>query len=162
MALQLTGALIFSGALAAASRLPWDTAQDVGAMLRLSWRHVAPTSQTCRPPREDEIQGVPPHMRPREVCEGGPVPYGLVLVVDGDTLVDRTVSRARERAVSVLDELDVTPGLHRIQVAFRPDSLVAGSRAPALELDERIGFLPGRIVLVTLDGGGLTVVTDAP
>ncbi len=159
-ALSLAATLV----IVAGSRLPWTSARGASSELRISWRSVAPSSRACRPPTEDEVRGLPQHMRPREVCEGGPVPFFYSVIVDEDTLSSGPASHPGGRGdltLSVLDVHDVAPGRHRVRVDFWPDS-AARSLPPdaATSLDRTVEFGPGRAVLVTMSDGQLVLRMD--
>ena len=74
------------------------------AELRVSLRLPAVTTEAGRPPTGEEVRGVPPHMRPAEICSGEVVSFGMRVVVDGDTLDAGTVrppGGGRGRTLSV-------------------------------------------------------------
>ena len=149
--------------VAATSRLPWTPASEPVAHLRLSWRYAAPTVEACRPPTEEELSGLPQHMRPTEVCDGGPIPFHLRVAVDGEVIVDESASDSDERAISVYHEHPVTPGDHEVVVEFWPDSSTT-SLPPDLarELHADVSFPAGRAKLVTLGPSGLLVLDRTP
>jgi hypothetical protein len=155
-------AVAATAGLVAASGVRWVANEDPGARLRLSWRAAGQRVEACRAPTEDELAGLPPHMRPREICEGRLLPFRLVVAVDGETVLERTVHPAGARAdrpTYVFEEIPLEPGAHRLRVDFtveRPaDAPVseAGDRHLATEIEAA----PGRVVLVT-DRDGLAVV----
>ncbi|MDH3222541.1 MAG: hypothetical protein OEO23_02405 [Gemmatimonadota bacterium] len=150
-------------AIVAFSRVSWapDEAVTGVAQLRLSWRFQAPTVQQCRPPRPEELTGVPTHMRPTQICEGGPVPFQLTVSLDDVELVSGPVAFTGERALSVYETFPVEPGEHRLSVAFIPvpfEMDESGEDPPAWRLDRTVSFEEGRIRLVTLGADGLSVV----
>ena len=162
-------------ALATLSEVAWQGAADVNAAeLRLSWRVPAPATRQCRPPTEEELSGVAPHMRPTEVCTDEAVPFHLAVQLDGDTLHSEPVERAgpRARAVTVYTSFAVPPGSRRLRVEFVPqtaggadgdaetvppaDSSVGAGSLPdlAMTLDITVSAAPGDVILVFRDEGG--------
>jgi len=150
-------------AVAFGGRIPWTPEPDGPALVRLSWRAVLPTVEDCHAPTEDELTGIPSHMRPAEICDGRPVPFRLRFVLDGETLVDEPVIGAGARAdrpMYVLHEVSVEPGTHHIEVAFGPDGdEVAGSAGVGGSvLSQEIEMEALDIALVTRDAQGDLVV----
>lgn len=145
--LEFARVLVSLGLLFAVTRLaavPVGEASLDGA-LRLSWRTVGPVVKVERPVEVDP--SVPVHMRPPSTFERRPVPFRLVVALDGRVLEDRMVSPAglrHDRPVVVQQEWPVAPGRHRVQVTFE---------APGLRyaLDREVTVEAGRIALVTLD-----------
>ena len=132
------------------------------AELRLSLRLPAVTAEACRPPTGEEVRGVPPHMRPAEICTGEAVPFGMRVVVDGDTLDAGTVrppGGGRGRTLSVYRSYRTVPGTLDVEVALWPDSSVAGL-PDALELALRtsLSLAAGEVALVTRGENGELVV----
>ena len=152
----IAGALMVV-AVAGLSRLPWDLGPaEPTSELRLSWRTLAPTVERCRPPTEAELAGVPAHMRPREICEGGPVPFQLQVTVDGADLRQGPVPTGGERAVSVYEVYAISPGEHEVVVSFRPDGPGDGE-GESHSLRRTLMFEAGRARLITMGEGGLSV-----
>ena len=161
------GALIVSATLCAAiafgGRVPWTPQPDGSALVRLSWRAVLPTIEDCHEPTEDELTGLPPHMRPTEICDGRPVPFRLRFVLDGETVVDEPVTGAgarEDRPMYVLHEVQVEPGTHHIEVVFGPDEQVTlpSSAVGGSVLSREIEIEALDIALVTTDAQGALVV----
>ena len=143
------------------SSVPWPSAGDE-AELRVSLRLPAVTTEACRPPTEEEVRRVPPHMRPAEVCSGEVVPFGMRVVVEGDTLDAGTVrppGGGRGRTLSVYRSYRTAPGALDVEVALWPDSSVAGL-PDALELSLRtsLSLAGGEVALVTRGENGDLVV----
>lgn len=163
---RLAVAVVFSVLVAATSRVGWNSGDAARSQFRLSWSGTAPTTEACRPPTEAEVEGMPVHMRPTQICEGGAIHFNLRVIVDGDTLVDGPLSSAGrgERAFSVYHEFVVRPGTHDLAVDFWPDSAVAnlpGGLAHSLR-DEH-AFDPGRATLLTWrNTSGFQLRTENP
>ena len=167
-------AVIVCAAVIAASQVPWTPEPSGQAMVRLSWRAVPPSVEDCHAPTEDELAGLPAHMRPRELCSGRALPFRLRFVLDGRVVVDEQVVGAgarRDRPVYVFHELRTDPGSHRIEVEFGPeqtgggDGLVdatsdsAGSESAAgTVLVENVELGPLDIALVTRRSDGTLVL----
>ena len=91
------------------------------ALVRLDWRARGERVEDCRPPTEEEIAGRPPHMRPREICEGRVRPYSLRVVVDRAVVVDDTIHGAgarEDRPLYVAREIAVRPGVRELRIDF--------------------------------------------
>ena len=143
------------------SNVPWPAGGNA-AELRVSLRLPAVITEACRPPTEEEVRGVPPHMRPAEICSGEVVPFGMRVVVEGDTLDAGTVrppGGGRGRTLSVYRSYRTAPGALDVEVALWPDSSVAGL-PDALELSLRtsLALAAGEVALVTRGENGELVV----
>ena len=143
------------------STVPWPGGGDA-AELRVSLRLPAVATEACRPPTEEEVRGVPPHMRPAEICSGEVVPFGMRVVVAGDTLDAGTVrppGGGRGRTLSVYRSYRTAPGALDVEVALWPDSSVVGL-PDALELSLRtsLSLAAGEVALVTRGENGELVV----
>lgn len=118
-------------------------APDDVALVRLDWRARAERVEECRPPTEDEIAERPPHMRPREICEGRVTPYSLRVEVDRAVVVDDTVHGAgarEDRPLYVAREIAVRPGLHDLRIDFEkiePEEEGGGEAETERDEDER-------------------------
>ena len=139
------------------SSVPWPGGGDE-AELRLSLRLPAVTAEECRPPTAEEVRGVPPHMRPAEICSGEAVPFGMRVVVEGDTLDAGTLrppGGGRGRALSVYRSYRTAPGVLDVEVALWPDSSVSGL-PDVLELSLRtsLSLAAGEVALITRGEGG--------
>lgn len=163
------GALAIGATLALGwlSQVPYDAARESGAVVRLAWRTRGTRVEECRRLTAQELERVPVHMRQEEVCEGRVLPYRLVVVLDGRTVVDEAVhpSGARaDRPLYVYHELPVEPGPHEVEVTFTRDTVPA-DRADARErerLGERESAAPPRLALarrVTLERDHIALVT---
>jgi hypothetical protein len=142
-------ALLLGAGVVLGSRVRYG-AEPEDARIRFSWRALGERVEECRAPTPEELAGVPPHMRMREICERRLRPFRLEVRIDGALALDEEVrpSGAREdRPAYVFHELSVRPGPHRVQVLF---AMQGGAAAGApLELDARITLAPGEIALVT-------------
>ena len=132
------------------------------AELRLSLRLPAVTAEACRPPTEEEVRGVPPHMRPAEICSGEVVPFGMRVVVEGDTVDAGTLrppGGGRGRTLSIYRSYRTAPGALDVEVALWPNSSVAGL-PDTLELSLRtsLSLAAGEVALVTRGENGELVV----
>lgn len=143
------------------SSVPWPDGGDE-AELRISLRLPAVSAEECRPPTAEEVRGVPPHMRPAEICSGEAVPFGMRVVVEGDTLDAGTLRHpggGRGRALSVYRSYRTAPGALEVEVALWPDSSVAGlPDAPELSLRTSLSLAAGEVALITRGEGGELVV----
>ncbi len=163
---RVTQVAVTAGALlllAVASRVPYGPGAAGAAELRLSWRARSAQIEACRRRTAEELARLPVHMRQELVCERGVAPYRLVVTVDDDTLVDRTVAAAgarRDRPLYVFETIPLAPGTYRLRVVFTRQVAVApersgvedGRSAPAhLELTRSVTLSSGRAVLVTYD-----------
>lgn len=162
-AVQLAAGLLMTLVIVAASRVNWDASPNAAAELRLSWRYVSPTVEECRTPTDEEVASLPQHMRPTQVCDGGPIPFNLRIVLDGETLLDGPIARNGERAVSTFERFHVSPGDHDLAVDFWPDSTeTALPDGLSQRLRRTVTFPEGRAILVTLGEAGLEIRTEAP
>jgi hypothetical protein len=120
-----------------------DTAQ-----LRLSWRARPERIESCRVPSPEELAAVAEHMRQRMICTGVEASYALRVTVDGRLLTDDVVRGGglrHDRPLSVLRNIEVPPGPHRIVVSLRRrerDTARDSSGTPTAEPDT--GLYAGR------------------
>lgn len=157
-------ALVATALIGALSQVPYDAAPaDTPALLRLAWRARGVRVEECRRLTEEELAGVPAHMRVEEECQGRVLPYRLEVVVDGEHRIDRLVRAAgarEDRPLYVLEQVSLPSGTHAVAVSFvRQGSLVPEDSATAttpavLELDAPVTLAPGDIALVTYDADG--------
>lgn len=174
--------------LAALSGAPYAPAGDEPpAVLRLSWRVRGAAVQSCRPPTEEEVAGLPAHMRPTRVCDRRVPTYVLRLRVDGRPLEEGLVEAAgarSDRPLYVFREVELEPGRHRIDVTFTqlaageeaddrredggPGGAPSGEPPPAgespppapahWELRAEVALGPGEVALVTIGADGRRLV----
>jgi hypothetical protein len=94
--------------------------------------------------------------RPRE-CVSEVLTYDLTAAVDGRVLSRKRVKSPglrADRPLSVEEDLNIAPGEHTVSVTFAPAE--PGSGGKTLAFEERIRFIPARVVLITHDNGRLT------
>jgi hypothetical protein len=91
--------------------------------------------EQCRRLTDEELAGVPAHMRERIQCEGHTARYQLSITIDGSLVADRLVSGGGahgDRPISLLEDFRVTPGPRVLLIRIvRVDS--AEALAPALD-----------------------------
>jgi len=158
------------------------------AQIRLTVSGRPERIEHCRRLSDQELAGVPAHMRQRVKCEGTTASYRLELRVDGlPTLRDSLVGGGirHDRPIHLFREVAVSPGDHRTEVritrveTIRPDSaigtrdsetgtVVAPDRARR-EAEEqaraRREALPAVLELrteLTLDAGEVALITYDP
>lgn len=162
-------ALAATLALGWLSQMPYDAVGGSGALVRLAWRTRGTRVEECQRRTAQELERLPVHMRQAEVCEGRVLPYHLVVVLDGLTVVDQAVrpSGARaDRPLYVYHDLPVEPGPHDMEIRFTrepvpTDTLGPRERAraggaepaapPTLTLAQRVTLERDQIALVTYD-----------
>ena len=108
-------------ALARASATPIPREGAGKARLRLSWSARPERIEVCRTLSAEELAEREEHMRQRVECDGRFASYALRVEADGVTLhsdVVRGGGLRHDRALFVLDDIDVLPGLHRVRVTF--------------------------------------------
>jgi hypothetical protein len=154
---------LFSRVVVAGSQVPYRVTPEEAGRARFSWRAPPPRVEACRPPTEEELLGLPPHLRPEEVCEGRSLPFRLEVEIDGETALEREIrpSGARhDRPVYVRHELPLSPGAYRLVVRFEVAD-AEGTAAAAIEplhLDVRVELGPRQVLLVTRTDQGLVLV----
>ena len=126
--------------IVAASRVNWEATPDSKSELRISWRYASPTTKACRPPTEAELAGLPQHMRPAEICEGGPIPFSLRIALDG-----RVLGVAAQRELFDEDDVD---GLEHV----RQRAQIGAAGGPDLLTEQRLE--PGDELVRLVDGVG--------
>ncbi len=160
-------ALAATLALGWLSQVPYDPVRGSGALVRLAWRTRGTRVEACRRLAAEELERLPVHMRQEEVCEGRVLPYRLVVVLDGRTVVDEAVrpSGARaDRPLYVYHDLPVEPGPHEVTVTFTRDPVPADtvSARERERLGEPASAAPPRLTLarrVTLERDHIALVT---
>ncbi|MEZ4417628.1 MAG: hypothetical protein R3E10_17870 [Gemmatimonadota bacterium] len=141
---------------AGVSRIPWAGGNDQGR-LRLSWRVVSSAAEVCRPPTEDEVAGLPAHMRPQRICETRASAHDLEVRLDGGRALSRTLEGSGARGDSpiyVFEEIALHPGPHDLHVIFTVD----GDPSRTLELDTAVVVQRRETVLLTTDAAGVLVL----
>jgi hypothetical protein len=133
-------------------------ANDDG-LLRLSWRTVSERIQHCRAPNEQDLAGLPRHMRPKEICEGKLAAFELVVTIDGELIVKREIRPAgvrEDRPIYVYEERPLRPGSYQLDVTFSRLDDDGETALPLLQLRSRTRVPARGVVLVTsgeADGG---------
>jgi hypothetical protein len=142
----------------------------------------------CRRLTDEELAGVPAHMRERIQCTGHTARYRLSVRANEALLRQRDIGGAGllgDRPISLIEDLRVAPGRTRLQVrivrldsatadgALSPDSSdsprerrMAETRErarreslpPVVGLDTVIAIHPGQVVLLTYDPDGRRLV----
>lgn len=151
----LAGLLSLLVGLGASARLPWGQAPPYG-LLRLSWRSNGQEIRTAIA----QDPNLPKHM---QLPEGQAYKvqmrsYLLRVILDGGLVLEKRVEPAglrHDRPLSVLEELPVAPGRHRVEVEFSPETLETGVPAvlvPKARLD--LEFQAGKVQLVTFQEEG--------
>lgn len=129
------------------------------SVLRLSWSHVG--EQITRKLTQDELDALPVHMRPPDgIAESTPVPYLLVVKIDGHSRIDEVVQPGGvkgDRPMYVLKNLELEPGSYEVDIQFYPAEDF--SEAKVYRMNRRIELDVGQIRLVDLesDRGELTL-----
>lgn len=143
------------------SRLPASFSAPDDALLRLSWRMTGVTAQACRTLTQEELEKLPVHMRNPRACIGHIASYVLRVRVDGSpALVDtvRPAGARGDRPITLLRDLPVDPGTHRVAVAFDailPDGVEPPADAlRSLAWNGDVDVDPRGVALVTLDPEG--------
>ncbi len=155
------------------SQVPWRGLENDWSELRVSWRMPAPSLRHCRPPTEAELEGVPGHMRPAEICNEETVPFDLMVLIDGDTLHAGPAWHPgrRARTLAVYKRFPLPAGSHTLEVSFVPGSPPLDAVSPQMDsvqalattLSARVVAAPGGVVLVTRnDDGRLTITPPGP
>lgn len=159
----LAGALtlLVMASVVALGQIPWGSPTG-SAVLRLALRTTRGQVEVCRQRTAEELEALPVHMRQPEVCERHPVPYHLIVALDGRTLIEETVGSGGlrgDRAHSVDREVDAPPGRARLEVRFSP-VLESGAAAQVrgafgelsdYRLERRVSLRADRVTLVFLD-----------
>lgn len=174
-------ALAIFAAVALASRAELGTPPR-RSELRLALRAERARLEVCRQRSAEELARLPAHLRALEDCDELAIDYRLTVDIDGEKLLDQVVSHRgvrRTRPLAIEQALAVSPGEHRVGLAFAPilppelgeraleDTAGKSTREPLREafralpapaLRQDLDFQAGRAVLVTLtDDGALRV-----
>ncbi|MBM4186357.1 MAG: hypothetical protein FJ206_03490 [Gemmatimonadetes bacterium] len=121
-ALAMAVAVVTALALVVGSVAPWRSHQGTDGRIRIAWSARPQRIEHCRQLSDEELAGVPAHMRQRVQCEGRAARYGLFGRIDGverlgDTL--RGGGARHEGMIHLLRDLPVAPGLRRLVVEVR-------------------------------------------
>lgn len=116
-------------ALVGLSRAPYHLADGSAALLRLSWSGRPERIERCRELSDDELAGIPAHMRQRVQCEGHPARYVVRVRRNARPLSIDTVTGGGlrgDRAIHMLREYRLGVGVQAIAVEIaRLDSVRA-------------------------------------
>jgi ferredoxin len=149
--------VLLLAAFALASRWPQGT-DPQHAVLRLGWRLTGQVQERCRELSAEEQARRPVHMRRTRECVSAVLTYDLSAAVDGTVLRQRRVTSPglrADRPLIVEEDVEVTPGQHRVAVTFRPAD--AGSGGRVFKLERTLSFARGRVVLITHADDALVV-----
>jgi hypothetical protein len=164
-------AIVLAVALASRARIGTPPRH---AELRLALRAASARLEVCRDRTAEELAALPAHLRQLQDCDEQAIDYRLVVQIDDRPGRDRLVSHSgvrHTRPLAIESAFEVSPGRHRVRVAFEPvrpadlgsasvdeaaaGRLLAAFRAlPAPRLDETVDFAAGRAALVTLAEDG--------
>ncbi|MFN0180997.1 MAG: hypothetical protein ACKVZ0_19500 [Gemmatimonadales bacterium] len=129
--LGLVVAIAFGVLLAIGSVAPWAPDPGDDGLIRLAWSARPERIERCRSLTDEELAGVPAHMRERVHCEGGAARYALTVRTNGQVRVNDTIrggGARHEGMIHLLRELPVAAGSVRLTVAAaRIDSAVAAT-----------------------------------
>lgn len=168
---RAAGALVglaLTAGLVAGSQAPWRAHADDEASIRLSWRTVSEPVSACRAPTPEELEGLPTHMRVKEICERRHVPFRLRVEIDGVAVRDvvlRPPGARGDRPLHVFEELRVAPGPRRLVVEFeeeREEGSEPGRAPMKLALETELELAPRDVVLVSSDGNGERLAVHLP
>jgi ferredoxin len=148
--------MILLALVAVASRWPQGADAD-HAVLRLGWRLTGQVRERCRDLTAEELAARPVHMRRSRECVSEVLAYDLTATVDGRVVSQQRVKSPglrADRPLSVEEDVTIAPGEHAVTVTFAPAE--AGSGGKTLTFEDRLRFVPGRVVLITHEEGRLT------
>lgn len=120
------------------------------AMLRLSWVARPERIEECRDLTPEELDARPAHMRQARECLGGSATYRLTVGVDDQTVATDVLTGGgmrSDRAIFVLRELPLQPGIRRVRIQF---ARVEPATAPMDSANVRRGAVPRALVLDTV------------
>jgi hypothetical protein len=158
--LGAVAALGITAALGALSQVPYEPSGAGRAVVRFAWRARSVRVEECRAVTPQEQENLPAHMRRAEVCEGTVLPYRVQARVDGELRLNQLVEPAGargDRPLFVFEELQVTPGPHRLEVTFEREGdaasgdTEAGATPAQLALTQEIELAVNEVALITYD-----------
>jgi len=126
-------------------------------VLRLGWRLTGQVRERCRDLTAEELAARPVHMRRSRECVSEVLAYDLTATIDGRVVSQQRVKSPglrADRPLSVEEDVTIAPGEHAVTVTFAPAE--AGSGGKTLTFEDRLRFVPGRVVLITHEEGRLT------
>ncbi|MBX3171166.1 MAG: hypothetical protein KF760_27405 [Candidatus Eremiobacteraeota bacterium] len=150
----LFGLFILLLGLGWSARIPWGES-PAHATLRLSWRC---NGQEIKVPIAQD-PNLPAHMRlpPDQAYQVRMRSYLLRVLLDGRPLLEKRIEPAgvrHDRPLSVLEELAVAPGRHRVEVEFRPEPLEGVKENLLPGYQGQLDFGAGRVQLITFQEEG--------
>ena len=107
--------------LAWLSAAPFAARRSLPSRLRLSWSARPERIEVCRTLSAAELASREEHMRQRVECDGRFATYALHVEADGRVLhesVARGAGLRHDRPLYLLREIDLEPGIHRVQISF--------------------------------------------
>jgi len=150
--------LVFAALIGALAQGPEFSPHDAGhALLRVSMAHLSERLEPCRQLSEAERAELPPTRRVSEVCQRGRAPTRLVLLVDGTTLIDRTITPAGlsdDGRSYLMSGFPVEPGRRIIDIRLH-DSPRPGE--PGQQRRFEVVLEPGRVTLIEIGDEGIAL-----
>lgn len=148
LAFLATAAIVY--ALALCSAIGVGHREAGVSRLRLSWSARPERIEVCRTLSAEELAQREEHMRQRVECDGRFATYRLRVQSDGRTIhesIARGAGFRHDRPLYLLNEVDVTPGTHRLRISFTrrektDDDAAAFTGVPAPTSDT--GLFAGR------------------
>jgi hypothetical protein len=148
-------------AIGAVAHVPIGSATDHAALrVDLVTRHAK--IELCRDRTDDELSGLPAHMRQRRDCSEIAVDYHLRITIDGEVRADRPIVHRgvrRNRPLIAEEMLAVPAGRHRVEIEFSPTAPTGQqadlSSLPSHRFSRVIPCTAGRIEIVHLEEGEL-------
>ena len=142
-------------------QIPWGKPGEEAA-LRIALRTVQGKAEICRDLTEAEKRNLPVHMQGVKNCDFTPVPYRLLVSVDGRTMIDETVEAGglrRDRPHNVDQEFSLPPGTEEVVVLFEPqfpadaspEDVLSFADVPSFELRQSLELRADRVTLIYLD-----------
>lgn len=149
----VVGAAVLAAAIVLGSRVAWMAEPGDDGLIRLSWKAVGERVEACRAPSPEELQALPAHMRPKEICDGALASFRLTVSIDSLPVAARTLrapGTRHDRPTTVYEEFAVAPGRHRLEIRFvsEPPEGVPSS-LPPLVLARDVDVAAREIVLIT-------------
>lgn len=165
-ALGVAIAIVASILVVIGSIAPWTGYAEPVGIIRLAWSARPQRIEHCRRRSDEELAGVPAHMRERVECQGRAARYAIIASIDGvprlaDTL--RGGGARHEGMIHLLRDIVVLPGQRHFELGIRQidtaatatDSIggLASEREQRMEATrERVRreALPGQVALDTV------------
>jgi len=89
--------------------------------LVVSFSHPGAASDQCRTRSEEELAALPVHMRKAEVCDRGRSPVRFAVLVDGQKVVEKSVTPSgiwEDGNSVVVERIPVEPGAREVSIAI--------------------------------------------